>query len=74
MVLPLPTPAEADNDDMKLGPSVRDIAKVMNLTHCMESSLIKIVPARPASEPTVPKLQSLQIPVCLITIKIKSAA
>ncbi|KAM3172230.1 hypothetical protein ACTXT7_014974 [Hymenolepis weldensis] len=58
-MLPTTTPVEAANDDMKLYPSVRDNAKATNFTHSMESFMPKNIPGRLASEPTVPKQQSV---------------
>ncbi|KAM3170981.1 hypothetical protein ACTXT7_017530, partial [Hymenolepis weldensis] len=56
-VLPNAILVQAVSEDVKLLPSVRDSVKVASLKHSMESSISEVVPARPVSEPTVPKQQ-----------------
>ncbi|KAM3185608.1 hypothetical protein ACTXT7_006017 [Hymenolepis weldensis] len=52
MVLSTATPVEAANGHMKLHSSVRNSAKVTDLIHSRESSMLKAVPARLVSKPT----------------------
>ncbi|KAM3175439.1 hypothetical protein ACTXT7_008547 [Hymenolepis weldensis] len=57
MELSTATPIQAANVDNEIITILRDNAKVANLTHSMESSIPKVVPVRPFSEPIVSKQQ-----------------
>ncbi|VUZ54738.1 unnamed protein product, partial [Hymenolepis diminuta] len=57
--LPTATLVQAVNDDLNWYASVRDSVKMANFTHSMKSSMPMVVLARPLSELTMPKQQSV---------------
>ncbi|KAM3183052.1 hypothetical protein ACTXT7_011125 [Hymenolepis weldensis] len=75
MILSTATPVEAANDDdTKLYPTIRNIVKVTNLKHSLESSMPNIVPAQLVASLPYPSNNQSRNPACLINRQIKYAS
>ncbi|KAM3175421.1 hypothetical protein ACTXT7_008567 [Hymenolepis weldensis] len=70
-VLPIITLVEVAKNNIKLHPSVRDIVKIIILTHSMESSMTKVDPVRLVSKPTYASNSQFQHPCTHIGAKPK---